>query len=104
MTGFLMTQLVFEPPIFEPPCDKSYNLDFTSSKDSDQLGHPASVISLCCALNEPRHEKTGFLHMRKQTQISFAVAAKLISAFVFTTYTEFHCQRNFVFCSHLLNI
>ena len=33
--------------------------------------------------NEPRHEKTGFLHMNKtKTQISFA---KLISAFVFAT-------------------
>ena len=33
---------------------------------------------------EPRREKTGFLHMRKtETQISFAVTAKLISAFVF---------------------
>ena len=29
------------------------------------------------------HEKTGFLHMRKQTQISFVVTAKLIIAFVF---------------------
>ena len=33
---------------------------------------------------EPRHEKTGFLHNAKtKTQISFAVTAKLISAFVF---------------------
>ena len=36
-------------------------------------------------LYEPRHEKTGFLHMPKQTQISFAVNVKLISAFVFAT-------------------
>ena len=35
-------------------------------------------------INEPRREKIGFLHMRK-TQISFAVTAKLISAFVFAT-------------------
>ena len=35
---------------------------------------------------EPRWEKTGFLHMRKiKTQISFAVTAKLINAFVFAT-------------------
>ena len=35
-------------------------------------------------LFEPRREKIGFLHMRKQkTQISFAVTAKLIIAFVF---------------------
>ena len=33
---------------------------------------------------EPRREKTGFLHMLKtKLQISFAVTAKLISAFVF---------------------
>ena len=36
--------------------------------------------------NEPRREKTGFLHMRKKkTQISLAVTAKLIGAFVFAT-------------------
>ena len=41
-------------------------------------------------LNEPHCEKTGFLHMRKKTktQISFAVTAKMISAFVFTTRIE----------------
>ena len=36
-------------------------------------------------LIEPRRKKTGLLHMRKQTQISFAVTAKVISAFVFAT-------------------
>ena len=36
---------------------------------------------------EPRYEKIGFLHMQKtKTQISFAVTAKLISAFVFATW------------------
>ena len=36
---------------------------------------------------EPRHEKTNIWHMRKtKTQISFAVTAKLISAFDFATY------------------
>ena len=36
--------------------------------------------------NEPRHVKTNILHMRKtKTQISFAVTAKLISAFGFAT-------------------
>ena len=36
---------------------------------------------------EPRREKTGFLHnyAKTKTQISFAVTAKLISAFVFAT-------------------
>ena len=38
---------------------------------------------VCCVMvheNEPRHEKTNVLHMRKQSE---AVTAKLISAFVF---------------------
>ena len=35
---------------------------------------------------EPRHEKTGFLHYAKtKAQISCAVTAQLISAFVFAT-------------------
>ena len=38
--------------------------------------------------NEPRHEKTHILHMRNiTTQISYAVTAQLISAFVFATRT-----------------
>ena len=37
-------------------------------------------------LFEPRHEKTGFFaYAKTKTQISFAVPAKLISAFVFAT-------------------
>ena len=36
-------------------------------------------------MNELRHEKNGFLHMRKKMQISLAVTAKLISVFVFAT-------------------
>ena len=36
--------------------------------------------------NEPRHMKTGFFaYAKTKTQISFAVTAKLISAFVFAT-------------------
>ena len=35
--------------------------------------------------NEVRHEKTCFLHMLKQTQISCVVTVQLISAFVFAT-------------------
>ena len=34
---------------------------------------------------EPHRKKTGFLPMRTQALISFAVTAKLISAFVFAT-------------------
>ena len=56
---------------------------------------------------EPRYEKTVFfLHMRKQmTQISFAVTAKLISAFVFATrIVQSLCFLNpeFQASSHLL--
>ena len=39
-------------------------------------------VPLIC---ETHHEKTDFLNMQKQTQISFAVSAKLISMFVFAT-------------------
>ena len=40
------------------------------------------------SIYEPRCEKTGFLHMRKQRRRSgFPVTAKLISAFVFATQT-----------------
>ena len=55
--------------------------------------------------NEPHREKTGFSHMRKQTQISFAVAAKLISAFVFATWIVqylFYLNLKFQAPSHLL--
>ena len=48
---------------------------------SEQCEHLPRLTSF-----EPRREKTGFLHMRKtKMQISFAVTAKLISAFVFAT-------------------
>ena len=55
--------------------------------------------------NEPRREKTWFSHMRKQTQISFAITAKLISVFVFATrivqsFPFLHTQ--FQVSSHLL--
>ena len=40
----------------------------------------------CLTINELRHEKTGFFSYAKtKPQISFAVTAKLISAFVFAT-------------------
>ena len=55
----------------------------TSTEDAYEVLFRQNLLSL---KNEPRREKTGFLHMRKQkTQISFAVTAKLISAFVFAT-------------------
>ena len=56
-------------------------------------------------INEPRHVKTGFLHMRKtKTQISFAIAAKLISAFVFATQivqTLYFLNPKFQASSHI---
>ena len=52
---------------------------------------------------EPRYEKTGFLHMRKQrrrsaSRLRFAVTAKLISAFVFAAWivqSHFYLNPNF---------
>ena len=44
------------------------------------------LIASTNLINEPRHEKTKVLYMGKtKMQISFAVTAKLISAFVFAT-------------------
>ena len=61
---------------------------------------------LCGMLKyEPRYEKTGFLHMLKQTQISFTVTAKLISAFAFTSQivqSLFFLKLKFPASSHLL--
>ena len=57
-------------------------------------------------LSEPRHQKTGFLHMRKKkTQISFAVTAKLISVFVFAiqiVHFLYNLNPKFQVSSHLL--
>ena len=61
-------------------------------------------VSMFAALYEPCHEKTRFVHMRKQAQI---ITAKLISTFVFTIqvvqflfflYPKFHAS------SHLLRL
>ena len=56
---------------------------------------------------EPRREKPGFLHMRKQRRRSelFAVTAKLISAFVFATcivQSLYFLNPKFQASSHLL--
>ena len=57
-------------------------------------------------LNEPRHEKTGFFaYAKTKTQISFAVTAKLISAFVFTKRIVqflFYLNPKFQASSHLV--
>ena len=55
-------------------------------------------------LIEPRYEKTGFLHVRKQRRRS-ASTAKLISAFVFATrivQSLFFLNPKFQASSHLL--
>ena len=68
------------------------------------LLHPA----LCQGKYEPCHGKTGFLHMRKtKAQISFVVTAKLISAFVFATWTVqslYFLNPKFQGFSHLLRL
>ena len=55
---------------------------------------------------EPRREKTGYLHMLKtKTQISIAVTAKLISAFVFATrlvQSLYFLDMKFLVSSHLV--
>ena len=54
-------------------------------------------------LNEPRYEKTGFLHMRKQRHRS--VTAQLISAFVFVILLVqflYYLNPKFQASSHLL--
>ena len=66
----------------------SNHLSITISMSPDwMVAQNRSNCTLICSQSfEPRHEKTGFLHMRKtKTQISFTVTAKLISAFVFAT-------------------
>ena len=48
-----------------------------------ELKYPSIVF---LSIYEPRHEKTGFFaYEETKTQISFAVAVRLISAFVFAT-------------------
>ena len=58
------------------------------------------------ALFEPRREKIGFFaYAKTKTQISFAVTAKLISAFVFATrivQSLFFLNPKFQASSHLL--
>ena len=55
---------------------------------------------------EPRHEKTGFLHMRKQRRRSVcAVTAQLISAFGFATLivqSLYFLNMKFQASSHLV--
>ena len=56
--------------------------------------------------NDPRCEKTGFFaYAKTKTQISFAVTAKLISAFVFATQivqSIYYLNPKFQGSSHLL--
>ena len=62
--------------------------------------------SQCPSLYEPRHKKTRFFACAKtKTQISFAVAAKLVSAFVFVTrivQSIYFLNPKFQASSHLL--
>ena len=57
-----------------------------SRSENQQYLIRASYLEIYQVINEPPHGKTNNLHRRKtKTQISFAVTAKLISAFVFAT-------------------
>ena len=76
-----------------------------SSYTGNHLMQLMFIINIHVVMSyEPRREKTGFLHMRK-TQISFAVTAKLISAFVFATrivQSLYYLNPKFQASSHLL--
>ena len=66
-------------------CGAQFSLALTKSGAVFSWYVLPNLLSLSQVSIEPCYEKTVFLHMRKQTQISFAVTAKLISAFVFAT-------------------
>ena len=59
----------------------------------------SSMILYRYVINEPRHEENrSFAYAKTKTQISFAVTAKLISAFVFATQIAqfvFYINLNF---------
>ena len=75
-----------------------------NSDPQDRIVYP--IHKLMIDSYEPRREKTSFLHMRKtKTQISFAVTAKLISAFIFATrivQSLYFLNTKFQASSHLL--
>ena len=65
--------------------------------------HNVSLFNIVLYEFEPRHKKTGFLHMRKQRRRS--VTAQLISAFVCATQillSLFFLDPKFQASSHLL--
>ena len=68
--------------------------------------HPWLSLNGGPTIYEPRHEKTGLLHMRKtKMQISFAVTVKLIRAFVFVTQivqSLYFLNTKFQVSSHFL--
>ena len=69
-------------------------------------GFLPTLHSIDVRINEPRREKTGFLHHAKtKTQISCAVTAQLISAFVFAiriVQSIYNLNPKFQASSHLL--
>ena len=70
------------------------------------------LVDDCKKIIEPNHEKTGFLHMRKQrlrsaAQLRCAVTAQLISIFVFATQivpSLFFLNSKFLASSHILQL
>ena len=98
---FFLLKWVLIAPIEHSPLGKN---------DKNVIYLSSNTYLICSSANqlpmEPRHEKTVFFaYAKTKTQISFAVTAKLISAFVFATQivqslyflnTKFHAS------SHLL--
>ena len=90
--------------IYSPPSARG-TIDFQPNRQMEAILKIARYASLPF---EPRHEKTNVLHMRKtKTQISFAVTAKLSSAFLYATRTvqsPHFLHPKFQASSHLLEL
>ena len=89
---------------------------YSKNKGADLLPRPNSPKTLknyntiyfeedMYRLSEPRCEKTTYAYAKTKKQISFAVTAKLISVFVFTTQIEqslYYLNAKFRASCHLL--
>ena len=77
---------ITDTPIFFPATPPPVGPVTTTIKEESVIKEPAQVVvqrqvsgiykifscfkSIFCGIDEPRHEKTGFLHMRKQRRRS----------------------------------
>ena len=92
---------------YRPPHNKAVTLSLELLTSFHKLQSPYEESSHDrknrLNISEPAHGKTNNLHRRKQNaQISFAVTAKLISAFVFATLIVQFQSPKFQSSSHLL--